>query len=109
MLNDETRSHVKTFELVVPISGVLDVPMDDWPPVIQDGIHEALERLGQQEQLPLAIVHAEYKTDPDIAMDAPGHHYLHVIASEVIAADSRDLSPGRLQAEMPDDIKNLLN
>ena len=108
-MQDEQRTSLKTFELVVPISGVLDVPYADWPPIITDGIEEALERLGQQEQMPLAIVQAQYKTDPDYAVDAPGHHYLHVIASEIIAADERDLSPGRVIRQLPDDIKDLLN
>lgn len=108
-MQDEQRTKLKTFELVVSVDGVLDVPMEDWPNVVKDGIQEALERASDHVQLPLVIVDARYKTDSDFAPDAPGHHYIHVIASEVIAADSRTVSPERLLAELPDEIKKLLN
>lgn len=108
-MQEEMRSHIRTFELVVSIDGVLDVPMSDWPANVTDRVDEALEDLSAKLELPVAIVSGEYKVDPDIAVGAPGRHYLHVIASEVIAADERDISPERLKAEMPDDIKRLLN
>lgn len=84
---------IRTFELIVSISGPLDVPMEDWPANVQDAIMAALERISQRERLPLKIVHAEYKRDPDIEPHMPGHHYLHVVASEIVMADSRYLDP----------------
>lgn len=100
---------IKTFECVVPVSGVLDVPFDDWPANIQDGFYAAAERLSEEHEVPVAIVYAEYKTDIDLPPEAPGYHYLHVILSEVVVADQRTLEPGRVLNEMPDDIKRLLN
>ena len=88
--------NVRTFELVVNIDGVLDVPWEDWPANIQDGIMAALEQKARQVELPLTIVYAEYKTDPDIKAPLPGRHYLHVIASEVIVADERNMAPGQV-------------
>lgn len=100
---------VKTFELTVPISGALDVPFEDWPAEIQDGLYAALERLSHQEQLPLAIVHAQYGRDYDLSPNQVGYHYLHVIASEVVAADVRNIDPRRIIGELPEDIRRLLN
>lgn len=108
MANDKTTG-IKTFELDVPVSGPLDVPFEDWPANIQDGIWAALEHLADREQLPLKIVHAKYMTDPDLPPEAPGHHYLHVIASEVVMADERTLEPGRVLREVPEEIRRLLN
>ena len=108
-MSDEIRNGLKTFEMTVAISGVLDVPMEDWPANVQDKVHAAVEAVSEREQLPFAIVHARYGTDVDLPPFAPGHHYLHVIISEVVAADSRDLSPERLKSEMSDEVKRLLN
>jgi len=100
---------IRTFELDVPVSGALDVPFEDWPANIQDGIWAALEKLAEHEQLPLKIVHAKYMKDVDLPEEAPGHHYLHIIASEVVMADERTLTPGRVIRELPEDIRGLLN
>jgi hypothetical protein len=100
---------IRMFELDVSISGPLDVPFEDWPANVQDGILQALERKSKEVQLPLKIVHAKYMTDPDLPKDAPGYHYLHVVASEVVMADERTIDPERVVQELPDDIKRLLN
>lgn len=105
---DKTTS-IRTFELDVSVSGKLDVPFEDWPANIQDGILEALEKIAQREQIPLNIVHAKYMVDHDKAEDEPGRHYLHVIASEIVMADERTIDPKRIIGELPDDIKRLLN
>lgn len=88
---------IRTWELDVPVSGVLDVPFDDWPANIKETILEAVDALSEREELPLAIVHAKYMTDPDLQPFAPGHHYLHVIVSEIVTADERTLAPGRVE------------
>lgn len=102
-------TQIRTFELVVNVSGKLDVPFGDWPANIQDGIWKALEDIAHREQLPLKIVHAEYKVDHDVPEEAPGRHYLHVIASEIVMADERTLDPGRVIRELPEEIRGLLN
>lgn len=109
MENDDKTTQIRTFELEVPISGAMDVPFEDWPAYVQDAIWRALERIAEQEQLPLKIVYARYLTDEDLPKDAPGHHYLHVVASEVVMADERTLDPGRVIRELPEDIRRLLN
>lgn len=105
----DKTTQIRTFELDVPVSGALDVPFEDWPANIQDGIWTALDRLAEREQLPLQIVYAKYMTDPDTPPEAPGHHYLHVVASEVVMADERTLTPGRVIRELPEEIRGLLN
>ena len=35
---------IRTFDLIVPVSGYLEGTLDDWPAVIQDGVYAALER-----------------------------------------------------------------
>lgn len=77
---------VRTFEADIPISGPLDVPFEDFPANIQDGIYAAMERLSQEHRIPLTIAHCEYKTDFDLDPEAPGYHFLHIILSEVVMA-----------------------
>lgn len=105
---DKTTS-IRTFELDVAITGVLDVPFDDWPANIQDGILQALEVVARREEIPLTIVYAKYHTDPDKVEGEPGYHYLHVVASEVVMADERTIDPKRIIGELPEDIRRLLN
>lgn len=107
-MGDRTTS-IKTFEAVVPISGKLDVPFDDWPNNIKDGIWQALDSMAHQLQMPLQIVYAEYKTDPDVPEEAPGHHYLHLAVSEVVMADERTIDQNRVIRELPEEIRGLLN
>lgn len=85
---------VKTFELVVNVTHPLEGRLDDWPARIQDPIFAALERIAHQEQLPLAIVFSRCAEDIDVPEGAPGRYFIHVIASEVVAADERTLTPG---------------
>ncbi len=87
---------IRTFEAVIPIDGPLDVPFEDWPANIQDRINEAMEALSKKLELPLTIVHAEYRKDHDLQPEQPGYHYLHVILSEVVMADERTIDPGRV-------------
>lgn len=100
---------LRTFELVVNVSGAMDVPFDDWPSSIKEPILEALEKVSEREQMPLSIVHAKYDSDPDLEEGQIGKHYLHVIASEVVMADARTLDPARLIGELPAEIREKLN
>jgi len=105
---DKTTS-IRTFEIDVPVSAPLEGELTDWPANIQDPIYEAFELLAQKEQLPLAIVHSRCGVDHDVAEGAPGRFFLHVVASEVVMADERTLTPGRVMRELPEEIRNLLN
>lgn len=103
----ETRTQLAVFDLVVPISGPMDVPFEDWPAALTDPICKALEVKSAEIEKPLAIVYAEYKTNVDVPMEAPGYHYVHVIASEVIVADERNLAPGRVIRNLETDMKKM--
>lgn len=108
-MQDGKTTGIRTFEVDVPISAPLEGELNDWPANIQDGIYAALERIAEREQLPLAIVHSRCDVDHDVAEGAPGRYYLHVVASEVVMADERALTPGRVMKELPEDIRRLLN
>lgn len=85
---------VRTFEVVVNVSIPLEGTLDDWPPLIQDGIFTALEEKAHEVQLPLLVVASRCDEDHDVPKGRPGRYYVHVIASEVVAADERTLLPG---------------
>lgn len=87
---------IRTFELTATISGPMDVPFEDWPPVLQDGIYAAMERCSKKHGLPLKLVHAEYRVDHDIAPDVLGRHYVHVLLSEIVMADERNIDPANV-------------
>lgn len=82
--NDELRGvngkPIRTFELVVNISGPLEGEFKDWPANIQDTIYAAMERKAAEVQLPLALVGSEAAYD-----EIGGHWYIRVILSEVVA------------------------
>ncbi len=105
----DKTTDIRTFEGAFPISGKLDVPFADWPSNIQDGIWEALDALASKVELPLQVVYAEYRTDPDVPEEAPGRHYLHVVVSEVVMADERTIDRNRVIRELPEEIRGLLN
>lgn len=94
MVNTCKTTQIRTFETDVAVSTFLEGTLDDWPAVIQDGVYAALERLAQSVQLPLAIVGSRCDVDPDKAEDEPGRFFIHVVASEIVVADDRTLSPG---------------
>ena len=86
----------RIFEMVMPITGVLDVPMDDWPAVITDKIALEMERISDRERMPVCVILAEYRVDPDKAEFEQGHHYLYVVISEVVMADDRQVDKERV-------------
>lgn len=81
---------IKTYEVVVYVSGYLEGELADWPANIQDRLLEALERKAQEVEHPLTIVHSRCDVDyGETSKD--DKFYLHVIASEIVVADGRHL------------------
>ena len=85
---------IRTFDLIVPVSGYLEGELDDWPAVIQDGVYMALERKAHEVELPLVIIASRGGVDEDKQDHEPGRFYVRIVASEVVMADSRTLKPG---------------
>ena len=85
---------IRTFDLIVPVSGYLEGELDDWPAVIQDGVYAALERKAHEVELPLVIIASRGGMDEDKQDHEPGRFYVHIVASEVVMADVRTLKPG---------------
>lgn len=79
---------IRTFELIVNVSSLLEGTIDDWPSNIQDGIYEAMERKADEVGLPLAIVHSGCEHDIDEG------YYIRVIISEVVMGDDRVVGDG---------------
>lgn len=79
---------IRTFEIVAEVNGFLEGGVEDWPAQMQDAVYAALEAKAKQVQLPLAIVHSYCAIDhgDTEAQDKP---FVHIIASEIIAADNR--------------------
>ena len=85
---------IRTFDLIVPVSGYLEGELDDWPAVIQDGVYMALERKAHEVELPLVIIASRGGVDEDKQDHEPGRFCVHIVASEVVMADARTLKPG---------------
>lgn len=79
---------IRTFEMVVNVSGFLPGTIDDWPANVQDEIFAAAERKSDEVQLPLKIVHSVCDKDVDT-----GIFYIHVTLSEIVVADERMMKP----------------
>ncbi len=83
---------IRTFECVVGITGwPAKFPdngigtMDDLPANSQDGVYKAMELKSKQVSLPLAVVLVRVDEDHDVPKDTPGHFFLHIVLSEVVA------------------------
>lgn len=76
---------IRTYEVVQYVSGPLLGSMDDWPARIQDKLFAALEVKSRQEEKPLMVVHSYCEKDID-STDPKRQWYVHVIASEIVAA-----------------------
>jgi len=87
MFTETTKLSIgpRTFEALVPVSGVLDVPFDDWPASMQDDVYQAMDNASAAFELPLALRHVEYATDHDKTPEEPGYHYVWLVVSEIIA------------------------
>lgn len=88
MLLNKQHQRIRTFEIVQYVTNFVEGSIDDWPANIQDAVYKALEQKAKQVELPLTIV-ASY-CDIDYG-DTQGQDrpFLRIIASEIIAADSR--------------------
>lgn len=88
---------VRTFEILQYISGPIECEsMDDLPANLQDVIFAALERKAHDVGLPLAIVAVRCDKDID-SIDETRVWFLHIVASEIVVADSRTVDIRRLQ------------
>lgn len=81
---------IRTFEIVQYISGPLEGELNDWPANIQDAVYAALERKAKEVELPLAIVASRCDIDHD-ATDPQRKFFLHIVASEIVMADEREV------------------
>lgn len=81
-----TQQNVKVWDLLVEINAPLEGKLDDWPPNVQDHIHECVEAKAKELELPLAIVDSCCFIDYG---DTPGDdkYMLQVVVSEVVAKD----------------------
>ena len=57
---------IRTFDLIVPVSGYLEGTLDDWPAVIQDGVYAALGRKTHEVELPLVIIASRGGVDGEL-------------------------------------------
>lgn len=85
---------IDTYEAVQWMTGPIelgpDATLDDLPNKLQDIVYAALERKADEVQKPLMVVRVLCGREPE-PVDVHHEWYLHVIASEVIAADSRKI------------------
>ena len=89
---------IRTFEITATLTGYMPGDINDWPSNIQDAIYAALEAKSKEVQLCLAIVGSQVKKDHGDKDDGSADRwYAHVIASEVVARDSRFMSEGAYQ------------
>lgn len=76
---------IRTFELVVNVSGRLEGELSDWPSHIQDRIMLALEQKSADVQRPLKIVSSGCGYLDSDEPGKPGTWYIKCIASEIVA------------------------
>lgn len=85
----EKATGIKTFQMVQYVTGYLEGELGDWPANIQDAVLEALERLAQKVELPLTIIHSRCDIDYADEVGGKDRPFVHIIASEIVAADDR--------------------
>lgn len=86
--------HIDTYEVVQWLTGPVETPnnsMDDLPALLQDKIYAALEIAAKKHEKPLVIVYVACDRDPD-PKDRFHEWYMHIVASEIVTADSRKIS-----------------
>lgn len=82
-----TKDGVRVFDMTVSVSAYPGDKLDDWPANIQDGVYHAVETLGDQLQIPLAIVDSRADMDPDEKQEnGDPVFFIHVVISEVVMA-----------------------
>lgn len=88
---------VRTFEIVQYLNAPIECEtMDDLPANLQDAVFAALEAKAAQVELPLKIVLVRCDKDID-SLDPTRVWFLHIVASEIVAADIRTIDPMRLK------------
>lgn len=92
-----SHTGVRTFDVIVHVTGWLEGTLNDWPAEIQDGVYAALERASKQVELPLAIVFSKCDQEPLLPVGHPEKFFLHIVASEIVMADARTIDAGRLK------------
>lgn len=97
---------LKTYEIVQYVTGFLPGELQDWPAQVQDAIYAALERKAKEVELPLAIVASYCTMDPALEEGGIDRPLIHVIASEIVVADSRFLRD--TEQQMREAFSNLL-
>lgn len=86
---------VKTYQLVQYVTGFMEGDINDWPPVIQDKINEALEKKAKEVQHPLVIVFSQCGVEHKYDEEGQDRFYVQVIASEIVVADERTVRKER--------------
>jgi len=84
---------IRTFAIVASVTGFLEGELDDWPNQIKDNVYLALEAKADEEQLPLTIVASRCDIDHDLPDGHPHKIFVEIIASEIVVADEREISP----------------
>lgn len=83
---------IKTFELILEVTGFLEGCIDDWPAKLQDAIYKALEAKSHAVELPLCLIHSRCEVDPGTEPGEKDKFYVHCLASEIVAQDIRALN-----------------
>lgn len=101
---------IRTFDLIVYVTGWLDGGIKDWPVQIQDRIWEALERKAHEVELPLTIIESYCDVDYGEAVDrSQDRFFLRCIASEIVVKDARWEDPAYLKEQFDKLIKGDTN
>ncbi len=92
MVNDNLKPKgIRTWEFIQYVTGYVQCEtLDDLPNQMQDLIMLAVEKLSEKEELPMAVVMVRCDKDIDSA-DPLRQWFLHVIVSEIVAADERTI------------------
>ena len=84
-LRGTTADGVRVFDMTVGVDAYPGEKIDDWPANIQDGVYAAVEALGNELQIPLAIVDSRADKDEDDTLpDGRPLFFIHVVISEVV-------------------------
>lgn len=80
---------IRTFQLVQYTTGLLEGEIENWPNNIKDAIYQALEAASEKFELPLTVVYSRADFDVAEEVGQQDRPYVHVIASEIVVADTR--------------------
>lgn len=98
-----TISGIRIFEMIQNVTGYIEGELSDWPAQLQDPIYEAVERKAKEVELPLTIVYSRCHIDYGDAQDGTDDKfYIHVIASEIVVADEREINKMAIEKAVRD-------